>query len=206
MEVVNHFSSWILLLLIYLTERFLPVGFSFFKAKSRLTCLILFSYLLFILPYFIFMSHELSFDCLAKTVASNKQSNIGFQFSIQFIHDQFGSFAYPGGSLCVEKTSRPYRWWSQVRGHLWWCYFKVNHQSSHNNKRPFLDSNRRPLISIYCYHVSLSISISPSVLHLICNAHQLFKTMFKSTCFFLVSYTGSHSKTMKAFIMCTLNY
>nr|POE66374.1 hypothetical protein CFP56_15095 [Quercus suber] len=30
--------------------------------------------------------------------------------------------------------------------------FKVNHQSSHNNKRPFLHSNRNPLISIYGYH------------------------------------------------------
>ena len=100
-----------------------------------------------------------------------------------------------GGDLRFEDTSGD-------------VIFKVNHQSSHNNKRPFLDSNRNPLISIYCYHVSLSISISPSVLHLICNAHQLFKTTFKSTCFFffLVSYTGSHSKTMKAFILCTLNY
>ncbi|KAK9998884.1 hypothetical protein SO802_018487 [Lithocarpus litseifolius] len=30
--------------------------------------------------------------------------------------------------------------------------FKVNHQSSHNNKRPFLGSNGNPLIFIYYYH------------------------------------------------------
>ena len=77
--------------------------------------------------------------------------------------------------------------------------FKVNHQSSHNNKRPFLDSNGNPLISIYFYHVSLSISISPSVLHLICNAHQLFKTMTKynMSFFFWVSYTVAILKLQK---------
>ncbi|KAK7842240.1 protein lurp-one-related 7 [Quercus suber] len=69
--------------------------------------------------------------------------------------------------------------------------FKVNHQSSHNNKRPFLHSNRNPLISIYGYHSTVNklTRTELEVFHVGENGEDSAFTLKVKGCSFQKSYT-----------------
>ena len=165
MEVL---SSWILLLHICLTKRFLPSGVFIFQNLIR------FSHLFYLFNLTMY-SWVTSFDRLA----SNKRTkqfwvpNFAYNSSMSSSPipvDLFVSKKHPGltgGDLGFADAS----------GNV---TFRLNRHSSPKNKRLFLDSTGNPLISIYRCRVSLSLL----VLRLICNAHQLFETMSKPTCFY----------------------
>ena len=149
------------------TKRFLPSGVFIFKIWFDSPIFYLFNLTMY--------SWVTSFDRLA----SNKRTkqfwvpNFAYNSSMSSSPipvDLFVSKKHPGltgGDLGFADAS----------GNV---TFRLNRHSSPKNKRLFLDSTGNPLISIYRYRVSLSLL----VLRLICNAHQLFETMSKPTCFY----------------------